>query len=169
MLFGGFNCDCGHLECAMPPVHIAVNILLHGLIMAIASYDSDDNPSLTGLTQETREIDVTTITSDDESFDPDANYRLLLEEARKSFSQVSNFDDHIFTMSHGSAASQTQSDSLGNFPNLVASSMVSNLKLKAMYLSALNLRAKVVFFQGSRMVDLEKKGRAKSCDCIASR
>ena len=131
MLFGSFYCDCGHLEFAMPPVHITLNILLHGLIMAMASYDSDDNLSLAGLTQETREIDVTTISSDDESFDPDANYRLLLEEARKistNFSQVSNFDDHIFAMSYGSAASQTQSDSLGNFPNSVASSMVSNLK-----------------------------------------
>ena len=131
MLFGGFYCDSGHLESAMPPVHITVNILLHGLIMAMAGYDSDDNLSLAGLTQESREIDVTTISSDDESFDPDANYRLLLEEARKistSFSQVSNFDDHIFAMSHGSASSQTQSDSLGNFPKSVASSMVSNLK-----------------------------------------
>ena len=115
----------------MPPVHIAVNILLHGLIMAMASYDSDDNLSLAGLTQESHEIDVTTISSDDESFDPDANYRLLLEEAHKistSFSQVSNFNDHIFAMSHRSASSQTQSDSLGNFPKSVASSMVSNLK-----------------------------------------
>ena len=131
MLFGGLNCDRDHLECAMHPVHIAVNILLHGLITAMAGYDSDDNLSLVGLTQETREIDVTTISSDDESFDPDANYRLFLEEARKistSFSQVSNFDDHIFAMSHGSDASQTQSDLVGNFPNAVASSMVSNLK-----------------------------------------
>ena len=130
-MFGSFYCDRGHVECGLPPVHIAVNILMHGFIMAMAGYDSDDNLSVAGLTQETREIDVTTISSDDESFDPDANYRLLLEEASKistSFSQVSNFDDHIFAMSHGSAASQTQSDSLGNFPNSLASSMVSNLK-----------------------------------------
>ena len=107
-MFGGFYCDRGHLECGMPPVHIAVNILMHGFIMAMAGYDLDDNLSLAGLTQETCEIDVTTISSDDESFDPDANYRFLLEEARKistSFSQVSNFDDHIFAMSRRSAAS----------------------------------------------------------------
>ena len=130
MLFGSFYCDSGHLESAMPPVHIAVNILLHGLIMAMAGYDSDDNLSLAGLTQESREIDVTTISSDDESFDPDANYRLLLEAHKisMSFSQVSNFNDHIFAMSHGSASSQTQSDSLQNFPKSVASSVVSNLK-----------------------------------------
>ena len=120
----------------MHSVHIAVNILMHGLIMAMAGYNSDDNLSLAGLTQETREIDVTTISSDDESFNPDANYRMLLEKAHKistSFSQVSNFDDHIFTMSHGSAASQTQSDSVGNFSNSVASSMVSNLKYFYVY------------------------------------
>ena len=131
MLFGGFYCNSGHFEFPMYTVHIAVNILLHGLIMAMAGYDSDDDLSLAGLTQESHEIDVTTISSDNESFDPDANYRLLLEEARKistSFSQVSNFDDHIFAMSHGSATSQTQSDSVGNFPKLMASSMVSNLK-----------------------------------------
>ena len=131
MLFGSFYCDSGHLESAMHTVHIAVNILLHGLIMAMAGYDSDDNLSLAGLTQESREIDVTTISSDDESFDPDANYRLLLEEACKistSFSQVSNFDDHIFAMSHRFASLQTQSDSLRNFPKTMASSMVSNLK-----------------------------------------
>ena len=49
----------------------------------MAGYNSDNNLSLAGLTQETHEIDVTTISSDDESFDPDANYRLLLEEACK--------------------------------------------------------------------------------------
>ena len=122
----------------MPPVHIAVNILMYGFIMAMAGYDSDDNLSLASLTQETREIDVTTISCDYESFDPDANYRLLLEEARKmstSFSQVSNFDDHIFAMSHGSVASQTQSGSVENFSNSVASSMVRNFKYFYVYFS----------------------------------
>ena len=120
----------------MHSIPITVNILMHGLIMATASYDSDDSLSLAGLTQETCDIDVTIISSDDESFDPDANYRMLLEEAHKismSFSQVSNFDDHIFAMSHGCAASQTQSDSVGNFSNSVASSMVSNLKYFYVY------------------------------------
>ena len=138
MVFGSFYCNHGHLEWGMPPVQIAVNILMHGLIMAMAGYDLNDNLSLAGLTQETREIDVTTISSDDESFNPDANYRLLLEEAHKistSFSQVSNSDDHIFAMSHRSAASQTQSDSVENFSNLVASSMVSNFKYFYVYFS----------------------------------
>ena len=138
MVFGTDKCDRGHLEWGMPPVHIAVNILMYGFIMAMASYDSDDNLSLAGLTQETREIDVTTISSDDESFDPDANYRLLLEACKisTSFSQVSNFDDHIFAMSHGSATSETQSGSLENFSNSVASSMVSNSKYFYVYFSS---------------------------------
>ena len=138
MLIGAVYTLHGHLEWGMPPVQIGVNILMYGFIMAMAGYDSDDNLSLAGLTQETHEIDVTTISSDDESFDPDANYRLLLEEAHKissNFSQVSNFDDHIFAMSHGSAALPTQSGFIENFLNSVASSMVSNFKYFYVYFS----------------------------------
>ena len=88
-----------------------LHMFVYDVVMAMAGYNSDDNLSLAGLTQETREVDVTTISSDDEPFNPDANYRLLLEEAHKistNFSQVSNFNDHIFAMSHGSTSTPTQ-------------------------------------------------------------
>ena len=131
MLLGAIYTLRGHLEWGMCLAQIRVNILMYGLIMVMAGYDSDDNLSLAGLTQETREIDVTTISSDDEPFNPDANYRMLLEEARKissNFSQVSNFDDHIFAMSHRSTASPSQSGFVEQSSNSVASSMVSNLE-----------------------------------------
>ena len=119
-------------------VQILVNTLIYGIVMAMVGYDLDDNLSLAGLTQETHEIDVTTISSDDESFDPDANYRLLLEEARKismTFLQVPNFDDHIFAMSHRSMSTPTESGFVGDSSNTVASSMVSNLKYFNIYFS----------------------------------
>ena len=97
--------------------------------MAMAGYDSDDNLSLAGFTQETFEVDVTTISSDDEPFDPKENYMLLIEEACKinsNFSQVSHFDDHIFAMSHRSTSSSTQGGVLGK--SSMALSMVSNFK-----------------------------------------
>ena len=131
MVLGTVYTLCGHLEWGMPLAQIAVNILMYGLIMAVAGYDSDDNLSLVGLTQETHEIDVTTRRSEDEPLQPDANYRMLLEEAHKissNFSQVSNFDEHIFAMSHGSTASPTQSGFVEQSSNSVASSMVSNLQ-----------------------------------------
>ena len=56
-------------------------LLVVVVIMAMVGYDLDDNLSLAGLTQETREIDVTNISSDDEPFDPDENYRLFIKEA----------------------------------------------------------------------------------------
>ena len=138
MLFGTVYTLCGHLEWGMQLAQIGLNILMYGLMMAMAGYNLDDNLSLAGLTQETCEIDVTTISSNDEPFDPDANYRMLLEEAHKissNFSQVSNFDDHIFAMSHRSTASPTQSHFVEQSSNSVASSMVSNLKYFYVYFS----------------------------------
>ena len=125
MLLGTVYTLHGHLEWGMHLAHIGVNIFMYGLIMAMAGYNLDDNLSLAGLTQETCEIDVTTISSDDEPFDPDANYRILLEEARKISSNF-NFNDHIFAMSHRSTASPTQSGFVEHSSNSVASSMVSN-------------------------------------------
>ena len=52
--------------------------------MAMAGYDSKDNMSLAGLTQESKDVDVTNISSDDEPFDADANYRLLIDEAHNN-------------------------------------------------------------------------------------
>ena len=108
-----------------------LHTFVYGVIMAMEGYNSDDNLSLAGLTQKTCEVDVTTISSDDEPFNPDANYRLLLEEACKistNFSQVSNFDDHIFAMSHRSTSTPTQGSVLVESSNAMASSMVSNFK-----------------------------------------
>ena len=99
-------------------------------VMAMAGFDSDDNMSLAGLTQETREVDVTTISSDEEPVDPDVNYRLLLQEAGKisrNFSQVSHFDDKVFGMSHGSRSNESQMEFSQESSNAVASSMVCNL------------------------------------------
>ena len=169
MVLGAVYTLRGHLEWGMPLAQIAVNILMYGLIMAMAGYDSDDNLSLAGLTQETCEIDVTTISSDDEPFDPGANYRMLLEEARKIssyFFQVSNFDDHIFAMSHGSMASPTQSgfaeqsSNSGIINGKQFAAFLCRFQLKAMFVSASNLGAKVIFLSMSRTVDSEKKGRA---------
>ena len=115
----------------MRVVHMLVHRLLYGILIAMAGYNLDDNLSLAGLTQETREIDMTTISPDDEPFDPDENYRLLIEEACKissNFSQVSHFDDHIFAMSHRSASSLTQGGVLVDSSNTMASSMVGNFK-----------------------------------------
>ena len=108
-----------------------VHMFVYGVVMAMAGYNSDDNLSLAWLTQETREVDITTISADDEPFDPDENYKLLIEEACKistNFSQVSNFDDHIFAMSHRSTSTPTQGGVLVEPSNSMASSMVSNLK-----------------------------------------
>ena len=69
------------------------------VIMVMVGWDSDDNMSFAGLTQESRGLDVTTISSDDKPLDPDENFRLLIEGAHKlssHISQVSHFDDKVF-------------------------------------------------------------------------
>ena len=72
----------------------------------------DDNYSLAGLTQESHESDIQCISSDDEPLDPESNFRLLLEGVRAlsmTKSQISNFEDKIFQLSHGeSVASVSQ-------------------------------------------------------------
>ena len=107
-------------------------LLLEIVVMAMAGFDSDDNMSLAGLTQESRDVDVTTISSDDEQFDPDTNYRLLIEEACKmsrNFSQVSHFDDKVFSLSHGSRSNESEMEFSQQSSNAMASSMVCNLML----------------------------------------
>ena len=106
--------------------------VLEILVMAMADFDSDDNLSLAGLTQETRDVDVTTISSDEESFDADENYRLLIEEACKissNFSQVSHFDDKIFGLSHGSRSDASEWEFSQQVSNAMTSSMVGDLKV----------------------------------------
>ena len=66
-------------------------------------WDSDDNISLAGLIQESSDVDVTTISSDDETIDLEENFRLLLKGAHilsSNISQVSHFDNKIFALSH---------------------------------------------------------------------
>ena len=107
-------------------------VLVGILVMAMAGFDSDDNMSLAGLTQETHDVDVTTISSDEEPFDADENYRLLIEEARKissNFSQVSHFDDKIFGLSHGSRSDASELEFSQQLSNAMTSSMVGNLKV----------------------------------------
>ena len=68
-------------------------------------WDSDDNMSLAGLTQETQYVDVTTINSDDEPIDPHGEFQAVTEGTHKlssSFLQVFHFDDKIFAISHRS-------------------------------------------------------------------
>ena len=64
----------------------------------------DDDYSLAGLTQGSHENDIQSISSDDEPIDPESNFRLLLEGAKalsNNISQISNFDDKVFQLSHG--------------------------------------------------------------------
>ena len=104
-------------------------VLLLLFIMA-AGWDSDDNMSLAGLTQESCYANVTTISSD-EPIDPEENFRLLIEGVHKlssNFSQLSHFDDKIFGLSHGSRSTQSENDFSGQPSNSMALLMVSNLK-----------------------------------------
>ena len=97
----------------------------------MAGYDSKDNMSLSGLTQESKDIDVTNISSDDEPFDADANYRLLIEKARKissNFSQVCHFNDKVFGMSHRSTSTASDMDFSKENSNSMTSSMEGNLQ-----------------------------------------
>ena len=68
------------------------------ILIAMASYLSDDDEYSIGvLTQESKEINVMDISSEEES--EKTNFELLIENARQlSGSQVSNFDDKIFGM-----------------------------------------------------------------------
>ena len=75
---------------------------LHFLLLVMAWYD--DDYLLAGLTQESHESEIQSISSDNEPVDPESNFRLLLEGARAlstSKLQISNFDDKIFQLSHG--------------------------------------------------------------------
>ena len=96
------------------------------VIMAVTGWDLDDNMSLAGLMQESREVDITTISSDDESINPEENFRQLLKGAHKlssTFSQVSHFDDKIFPLSHGSTSAASELEFSGSTSNSMASSM----------------------------------------------
>ena len=106
------------------------------LFVMVAGYDSDNNLSLAGLTQESRYVDVTTISSDEEPIHPEENFRLLLEGAHKlssNMSQVSHFDDKIFAMSHGSTLSQLGEQFSQQSSNSMASSMVSDYKVSHVF------------------------------------
>ena len=87
--------------------------------------------SLAGLTQESHDVDVTTISSDDEAIDPEENFRLLLEGAWKlsnNISQVSHFNDKIFSLSHRSNTTLDGSGFSQLYSNSMTSSMECNLK-----------------------------------------
>ena len=58
---------------------------------------------MAGLTQKGHEVEFQDISSDDKPLDPESNFRLLLEGAEAlsmSESQISNFDDKIFQLTH---------------------------------------------------------------------
>ena len=104
------------------------------LCLAMAAWFEDDNFSLAGLTQESHDVDIETISSDDEPVDPEVNFRLLLEGERalsNNVSQVSNFDDKIFQLSHGSNTQndrlEDRNDSSGYFSNSMASSTLTSV------------------------------------------
>ena len=100
------------------------------ILVAMAWFD--DDYSLAGLTQEGHEIMIQTISSDeDEAVDAESNFRLLLEGARAlstNESQISNFDDKIFQLSHGeSVASVSQGLSQLRRPQMSSNSMTSSM------------------------------------------
>ena len=68
------------------------------ILIAMASYLSDEDEYSIGImTQESKEINVMDISSEEES--EKTNFELLMENARQlSGSQISNFDDKIFGM-----------------------------------------------------------------------
>ena len=97
------------------------------ILIVMASYLSDDEEySSLVLTQQSNEINVMDISSEED--DGKTNFELLLESARElTTSQVSNFDDKIFEMDDNSEHSENDG-SQPSSPVFVASSMAGNLQ-----------------------------------------
>ena len=97
------------------------------IIIVMASYLSDDEEySSLVLTQESREINVMDISSEED--EGKSNFELLLESARElTSSQVSNFDGKIFEMDDNTEQSEND-ESEPSSPVFVASSMAGNLQ-----------------------------------------
>ena len=88
------------------------------LVLAIMEYESDDDFSLAGLTQESHEIQIENVS--DEENDERSNFSLLLDLARELASggttEVAHFDNHLHDIGFSSQISyQSQSD--GNASN----------------------------------------------------
>ena len=83
------------------------------LVLAVMEYESDDEFSLAGLTQESCEIQIENV-SDGEN-DERSNFSLLLDSARElaggGTTEVAHFDNHLHDISFSSQISyQSQSD-----------------------------------------------------------
>ena len=91
------------------------------ILIIMASYISDDEEySSLCLTQESREINIMDISSEDDG--DKTNFDLLLDSARElSTSQISNFDDKIFGMEDNTQLS-VGNESTPSSPIFVASS-----------------------------------------------
>ena len=100
------------------------------LLLIMATWFDNEDFSLAGLTQESHEVDIETISSDEESVDSERNFRLLLEGAKalsNNVSQISNFDDKIFQLSYGdTSCSEVEISNFGESSISMASSMPSS-------------------------------------------
>ena len=97
------------------------------ILIIMASYISDDEEySSLCLTQESREINIMDISSEDDG--DKTNFELLLESARElSTSQISNFDDKIFGMEDNSQLS-VGNESTPSSPIFVPSSRPAKME-----------------------------------------
>ena len=83
------------------------------LVLVIMEYESDNDFSLAGLTQESCEIQIENVS--DEENDERSNFSLLLDSARELASggttEVAHFDNHLHDIGFSSQISyQSQSD-----------------------------------------------------------
>ena len=107
------------------------------LMVIMAVWFGDEDFFLAGLTQENHDVDIETISSDDK---PETNFKLLLGRAKvlsNNVLQISNFDDKIFQLSHGST---TQSEA-----GFAISGESSHDMVSSMVLSDNNLQVPITF------------------------
>ena len=79
-------------------------MLLLILLVVMASWFDNEDFSLAGLTQESHDVDIEVISSDEEPIDPEVNFKLLLKGTKalsNNISQISNFDDKILQLLQG--------------------------------------------------------------------